>query len=45
MQLTNRIHFQLNFEDDIIDSACVTHAGETRNEQVKEALLISAPSP
>lgn len=28
----------LNFDDDIIHSACVTHAGELRNERVKAAL-------
>ncbi|MDJ0705771.1 MAG: Re/Si-specific NAD(P)(+) transhydrogenase subunit alpha [Leptolyngbyaceae cyanobacterium MO_188.B28] len=35
---------QLNFEDDIIESACVTHAGEIRNERVQAALLVSGPS-
>lgn len=29
---------QLNFEDDIIDSACVAHAGEIRNQRVRDAL-------
>jgi len=29
---------QLNFEDDIVNSTCVTHAGEIRNQKVKEAL-------
>lgn len=29
---------QLNFADDIIGSACVTHGGEIRNEKVREAL-------
>jgi NAD(P) transhydrogenase subunit alpha len=29
----------LNFNDDIIDSACVTHAGEIRNPKIREALL------
>ena len=29
---------QLNFEDDIIGSTCVTHAGEILNERVKDAL-------
>ncbi len=29
---------QLNFADDIIDSACVTHAGEIRNSRVRDAL-------
>jgi H+-translocating NAD(P) transhydrogenase subunit alpha len=31
---------QLNFDDDIISSACVTHAGEILNERVKEKLLV-----
>ncbi|MDF5712672.1 MAG: Re/Si-specific NAD(P)(+) transhydrogenase subunit alpha [Rhizonema sp. NSF051] len=29
---------QLNFADDIIDNACVTHAGEIRNSRVRDAL-------
>ena len=29
---------QLNFEDDIIGSTCITHAGEIRNQRVKDAL-------
>ena len=31
---------QLNFEDDIIGSTCVTHAGEIRNQRVKEVLVV-----
>lgn len=31
---------QLNFEDDIIDTTCVVHAGEIRNQRVKEALAV-----
>ena len=31
---------QLNFTDDITNSACVTHAGEIRNQRVKEQLLV-----
>ncbi|MDJ0570626.1 MAG: Re/Si-specific NAD(P)(+) transhydrogenase subunit alpha [Pleurocapsa sp. MO_192.B19] len=31
---------QLDFEDDITSSACVTYAGEIRNERIKEALLV-----
>ena len=31
---------QLNFDDDITSSACVTYAGEIRNERVKNALLV-----
>lgn len=30
----------LNFEDDIIGSTCVTHAGEILNQRVKEALAV-----
>jgi len=29
---------QINFADDIVDAACITHAGEIRNQRVKEAL-------
>ncbi len=29
---------QLNFEDNIIDAACITHAGEIRNQRVRDAL-------
>ncbi|MBV9387239.1 MAG: Re/Si-specific NAD(P)(+) transhydrogenase subunit alpha [Chroococcidiopsidaceae cyanobacterium CP_BM_ER_R8_30] len=29
---------QLNFEDDIISAACITHAGEIRNQRVRDAL-------
>lgn len=28
----------LDFEDDILDSVCVTHQGEVRNERVKQAI-------
>ncbi|MCG8367002.1 MAG: Re/Si-specific NAD(P)(+) transhydrogenase subunit alpha [Pseudanabaenales cyanobacterium] len=42
--LVNDSALQLNFEDDIIDSACITHAGKIRNERVQEALLVAAPS-
>ncbi len=31
---------QLDFADDITNSACVTHGGEIRNERIKEALLV-----
>ena len=31
---------ELDFEDDITSSACVTHGGEIRNERVKQALLV-----
>lgn len=29
---------KLNFEDDIIDATCVTHAGEIRSQRVRDAL-------
>ncbi len=29
---------QLDFADDIVDSTCITHAGEIRNERIKAAL-------
>jgi NAD(P) transhydrogenase subunit alpha len=31
---------QLNFEDDIIGSTCVTHEGEIRNQRIKDALAV-----
>ena len=31
---------ELNFDDDITSSACVTHGGEILNERVKDALLV-----
>ncbi|NJN62237.1 MAG: Re/Si-specific NAD(P)(+) transhydrogenase subunit alpha [Coleofasciculaceae cyanobacterium RL_1_1] len=30
--------FNLDFDDDIIDSACITHGGEVRNERVRSLL-------
>lgn len=36
---------QLNFEDDIVNSACVVHAGEIRNQRVREALGSNSPQP
>ncbi|MBD2066998.1 Re/Si-specific NAD(P)(+) transhydrogenase subunit alpha [Leptolyngbya sp. FACHB-671] len=36
---------QLNFEDDIVNSACVVHAGEIRNQRVREALGTPSPQP
>lgn len=36
---------QLNFEDDIVNSACVVHAGEIRNQRVREALETASPQP
>jgi H+-translocating NAD(P) transhydrogenase subunit alpha len=29
---------EINFADDIVDAACITHAGEIRNQRVKQAL-------
>lgn len=34
----------LNFEDDIISSVCLTHQGEVRNERVKGAIAALEPS-
>ncbi|MEB3340177.1 Re/Si-specific NAD(P)(+) transhydrogenase subunit alpha [Okeania sp.] len=34
----------LNFEDDIISGACVTHDGEIRNQRVKDALAVAVGS-
>lgn len=34
---------QLNFDDDIINSACITHGGEIRNQRVRDALAASSP--
>jgi H+-translocating NAD(P) transhydrogenase subunit alpha len=34
----------LNFSDDIIGDTCITHAGEIRNQRVKEALTQVAVS-
>ena len=31
---------QIDFADDIIDAACITHAGEIRNSRVQEALAV-----
>ncbi|WP_144865385.1 Re/Si-specific NAD(P)(+) transhydrogenase subunit alpha [Hyella patelloides] len=36
----NRDSLLLDFDDEITSSACVTHAGEIRNERIKEALLV-----
>ncbi|MEH2106798.1 Re/Si-specific NAD(P)(+) transhydrogenase subunit alpha [Nostoc sp.] len=32
---------QVDFSDDIVDAACVTHAGEIRNQRVRDALQAS----
>ncbi|NJN73386.1 MAG: Re/Si-specific NAD(P)(+) transhydrogenase subunit alpha [Limnothrix sp. RL_2_0] len=35
----------LDFEDDILDSVCITHQGEVRNQRVKDALIkMTAPA-
>ncbi|AFY52792.1 NAD/NADP transhydrogenase alpha subunit [Rivularia sp. PCC 7116] len=36
--LTKDNALNLNFEDDIVNAACVTHSGEIRNQRVKDAL-------
>lgn len=33
---------QLNFEDDIIAAACVTHEGDIRNTRIKDALMVES---
>ncbi len=38
MQLIKEGQLQLDFEDEIINSACLTHAGEVRNARVKAAI-------
>ncbi|MEM7594902.1 MAG: NAD(P)(+) transhydrogenase (Re/Si-specific) subunit alpha, partial [Cyanobacteria bacterium P01_A01_bin.83] len=38
--LTKDGELQLDFADDITNSACVTRDGEIRNERIKEALLV-----
>jgi H+-translocating NAD(P) transhydrogenase subunit alpha len=32
----------IDFSDDIIEAACITHAGEIRNQRVTQALLVSS---
>jgi H+-translocating NAD(P) transhydrogenase subunit alpha len=39
--LTKDAALNLNFEDDITNSACVAHGGEIRNQRVREALEAS----
>lgn len=36
--LLPKTELNLDFSDDIIQSACVTHAGEIRSQRIKEAL-------
>jgi len=38
LMTTKEGELQLDFEDDIISGACVTHEGEIRSQRVKEAL-------
>ena len=39
MQLLNKDKaLEINFGDDIVDEACVTHGGEIRKQRVKDAL-------
>ena len=33
---------QLNWEDDLITGTCIAHAGEIRNERVKNIMQVSA---
>ncbi|MFN6383613.1 MAG: NAD(P)(+) transhydrogenase (Re/Si-specific) subunit alpha, partial [Pseudanabaena sp.] len=36
--LIKKGELNLDFDDDIISSTCITHAGEIRNQRVKDAL-------
>ena len=36
--LIKKGELDLDFDDDIISSTCITHAGEIRNQRVKDAL-------
>lgn len=38
LMVTKEGELDLNFADDILDGACVTHGGEIRSQRVKEAL-------
>ncbi|MFP4693104.1 MAG: Re/Si-specific NAD(P)(+) transhydrogenase subunit alpha [Halothece sp.] len=42
--LVKEEQIQLDFDDDIIDSICLTHNGELRNQKVKEILAAKAES-
>jgi NAD(P) transhydrogenase subunit alpha len=41
LMVTKEGELDLNFEDDIIEGACVTHGGEIRSERVKQALGVA----
>jgi NAD(P) transhydrogenase subunit alpha len=41
LMTTSEGELTLNFEDDIIDGACVTHNGEIRSQRVKDALGVA----
>lgn len=41
LMTTKEGELTLNFEDDIIDGACVTHNGEIRSQRVKDALGVA----
>jgi H+-translocating NAD(P) transhydrogenase subunit alpha len=34
---------QVDFADDIVNAACITHAGEIRNQRVRDALQALSP--
>jgi len=42
--LVKEEQMQLDFEDDIIDSICLTHDGELRNQRVKDILAAKTES-
>ncbi|MGB3208328.1 MAG: NAD(P)(+) transhydrogenase (Re/Si-specific) subunit alpha, partial [Crinalium sp.] len=37
-------NLQINFEDDIVSSTCITHAGEISHQRVRDAVFSSQPS-
>lgn len=41
LMVTKEGELDLNFADDIIDGACVTHGGEIRSQRVKDALGVA----
>jgi NAD(P) transhydrogenase subunit alpha len=42
--VTDEGELSLDFEDEIVAGACITHAGEIRNERAREAAGIAAPA-
>jgi len=38
-------NLKLNFEDEVVAGACITHQGEIRNERAREAAGVGGPEP